>query len=276
MIEELLKFTKKSGILLKKQEQKTTLLGKKDNTVESVVTQADVAVSNLFEKFVKKTFSHLNYMIIDEEKMSKFGDKIFEYIKTTEYQFVIDPIDGTLQYANHHPFYGITIGVYHKARPLMGIIYLPRVQELVYCDERKAYYMHNAFARNQWKEEIKAGQITTSPIIFGHSWLWKQTKEFSIKKNVLIDYYSAVSQSLYTLTGQAKAYAMNLHLWDIAGAMPIAEKVGMKIFQYEGNVVYDHISDKFFDLNMWTRKPCILCNLRDLEEIRAIMAPKLK
>lgn len=276
MIEELLEFTKKAGSLLRKQEQKVKLLGNKDNTVESAVTQTDVAISDLFEKLVKKKFSHLNYIIIDEEKITKFGDKIFEYVEKSEYQFVIDPIDGTIQYANGHPLYGITIGVYHKSYPLMGIIYLPAIQELIYCDENKAYHIRKAFTRNQCKEEIKPQKTISSPIIFGHSWVWNLTRRFSIKKAVFIDYYSSVSQCFYTLTGQAKAYALHLHLWDIAGAIPIAKRVGMKIFQYDGNSTYDCISNKFFTSDMWTRKPCILCNPQDFAELKTLIEPKIK
>ena len=40
-------------------------------------------------------------------------------------------------------------------------------------------------------------------------------KGFSTKDAVFVDYYSAVAQSLYTLVGKAKAYCMNVKLWDI-------------------------------------------------------------
>lgn len=275
MIEELLVFTQKAGKIILKQRNNIKPLKHKDNTVESVVTQTDETISDLFEKFIKKQFSNLDYIIIDEEKISKYGKDIFKYVENSDYQFVIDPIDGTLQYANGHPLYGLSIGVFKKAQPLMGIIYLPEINELIYCDDRKAYYVQKAFTKKEQKNEIKKQNKSSSSIIFGHTWIWDLTDEFSIQNTVLIDYYSAVSQCLYTLVGKAKGYAMYLHLWDIAGAIPIAEKVGMKIFEYGSEKIYNKISPFYFTTEMWTKKPCILCHQEDYKNIHSIIKSKI-
>ena len=275
MIEELLAFTQKAGKIILKQRNNIKPLKHKDNTVESVVTQTDETISDLFEKFIKKQFSNLDYIIIDEEKISKYGKDVFKYVEKSDYQFVIDPIDGTIQYANGHSLYGLTIGVYKKGKPMLGIIYLPEINELIYCDEQKAYYVQKAFTKKEQKNEIKKQNKSSSSIIFGHTWIWDLTDEFSIQNTVLIDYYSAVSQCLYTLVGKAKGYAMYLHLWDVAGAIPIAEKVGMKIFEYGSEKTYNKISPLCFTTEMWTRKPCILCHQADYKNICSIIKSKI-
>ena len=276
MIDILLRFAHKAGKYLLTQKSIAKTLGQKDCTVESIVTEADVTVSNMFATFIKKNFSKLNYIIIDEEKISHLGHSVFDKIAQTDYQFVIDPIDGTVQFATGHALYGITIGVYKKGKPLIGLIYLPEIKELVYCDEKYAYSVQNAFTSKAIKTRLKKQNKSDSSIIFGHTWLWHITDAFSIKKALVVDYYSAVSQSLYTLTGRAKAYCMFLHLWDIAGALPIAQKIGMEIFEYDSNQPYDKISSSYFTKDMWTQKPCILCYQKDLADIRKIIQPRNK
>ena len=158
----------------------------KDDSVLSIVTQTDVMISDLFAQTIKKHFSHLNYMIIDEEKIGQYGDDIFKTINHTDYQFVIDPIDGTIQYAYGHPLYGITIGVYKKRKPLFGIIFMPILGELLYSDGKKAYFVQNPFKKNAVTTVIKKQKTSQSPIAFGNLANWKFNPNYS-NSNIFYD-----------------------------------------------------------------------------------------
>lgn len=274
MIDILLKFAKKAGQEIKKNTKNIEKICNKDDSLASIVTKTDIMISDLFTKTIEKNFSNLNYMIIDEEKISKYGNSVFDVVKKTEYQFVIDPIDGTIQYANQHPLYGISIGVYKNAKPYMGILYLPELSKLIYFDSKKAYKLHNAFKKNQIKYEILPQNSSQNPIIFAHNWAWEVTENFSFDKGLLFNYFSAVSQSYYTLTGQAKAYCLHLRLWDIAGTIPIAYYLGMKIFEYGSSKIYDEISDQYFTSDLHTQKHCVLCYPADYKNICEIVKPK--
>ena len=275
MINILLDFTQKVGHKLRLMQQNVENICNKDTSVESLVTKADVYVSDFFEKVIKKHFSHLNYMIIDEEKISRYGKDIFEKINNTEYQFVIDPIDGTLQYANNHPLYGISIGVYKNTKPLLGILYLPKLNEMAYFDGQKAYWVQNCFKKKEVKIELFPKEKSDSSIVFGHSWLWELTSEFSVQKAVFLDYYSAVSQSFYPLIGKGKAYCMSLKLWDIAGTIPLANYLGMKIYEYGTDKTYDRISPEFFNTDMKTKNKCVMCYPADYKELCGWLKPKM-
>lgn len=274
MIDVLLDFAQKAGAEMQKRQQNLQLQRNKDKTVCSVVTEADIFVSDLFAETIEKHFSALNYMIIDEEKIEQYGKDIFKKINESEYQFVIDPIDGTILYTNGLPLYGITIGVYKKGKPLIGLIYLPQTRELAYCD-KKAYYVTEAFTENQVITELKPQTHSQSPIIFGHAWKWRLKKGYNIEKALFLNFFSAVSQSIYTLVGKSKAYCMYMHLWDMAGVLPIAQYLGMKIFEYGTDRVYDCISAQYFDDEMMMKKHCILCYPQDYAEICDMVEPVL-
>ena len=68
--------------------------------------------SKAFKKFAKENFSDLNYVIIDEESIDDLEGDLFQQIANTEYQFILDPIDGTLNYSSGLPFYGILLSVF--------------------------------------------------------------------------------------------------------------------------------------------------------------------
>lgn len=273
MMEILLNFAHQAGNLMIDCKKKSKSLGNKDTFIGSIVTDTDILISNLFEKLIAENFSNLNYIIIDEEKITRYGDTIFDKINESEYQFVVDPIDGTIQFAHGHPLYGITIGVYHHAKPLIGLIYMPQIHELVYFDGKQCIYAENAFLPNETKTEIKPNVPSASPVIFGSPWVWHTTPEFPFDKLLFLTYYSAVSQSLYTLVGKAQAYFMKLHIWDIAGTFPIAEYLGFKIFEYGSNKIYDKISADYFTTGMSTKGYCIMCYPEDYHFLSSILMP---
>ena len=275
MIDVLLEFAKKAGAEMKKGRKHLRALGNKDQSVSSLVTTTDIAVSDLFARTIKKHFSHLKYMIIDEETISKYGDDVFKAVDDTEYQFAIDPVDGTVQYAYGHPLYGVSVGIYKNARPYMGLIYLPELNELIYCDAEKVYRVDNAFKRNEIRTEITAENRSYAPIVFMHPWLWNLTKDFSTKKALLFSYYSAVSSTFYTLTGQARACGLYCSLWDMAGAWPVAEKLGLFLREYANGKIYDGISPDLFKPNMMQQKHCLLCKPEDYEEVSSLIEPRL-
>lgn len=66
-----------------------------------VLTKTDIEIGNFLISKVKKTFP--NHNIIDEEA------GIID--NNSEYTWVIDPIDGTSNFANGVPAYGIMIGL---------------------------------------------------------------------------------------------------------------------------------------------------------------------
>ena len=274
MIDILLNFAKKAGQEIKKSQKNIQQICNKNASVASVVTTTDVLISDMFSKTIEKNFSHLNYMIVDEEKISQYGNKVFDSVKKTEYQFVIDPIDGTIQFANNHPLYGISIGVYKNAKPYMGIIYMPDLNQLIYSDGKKVFKLQNAFKKNQIKEEILPKEKSDISIIFAHYRAWEITEKFSFEENLIFNYFSAVAQSYYVLTGNAKTYCMHLRLWDIAGTMPIAYCLGMKIFEYGISKVYDKISAQYFTEELHTQKHCVLCYPADYQSICEIVKPK--
>ena len=274
MINILLDFVKNAGDYLIQQQKTIKPLLNKDSSVCSVVTQADLHVSDLFEKTLQENFSDLNYMIIDEEKITKYGDNIFDEINKSEYQFIIDPIDGTIQYANGHHLFGITVGVYKNTKPLMGIIYMPKLNELLYFDGHKAYRVENPFTKSEIKTELLPQTQSYSPIAFANQFIWNINNDLSVSNTAFFNYFSAVSQCFYTLIGKSRALCMKTRLWDIAGTIPLANYLGIKIFEYDSKKIYDSISPEYFNTDMGTKNPCIMCYPDNYDEIAKLVTPK--
>lgn len=58
------------------------------------------------------------------------GEENLDATTDSDYLWVLDPIDGTTNYAHHSPIYSVSIGLVHHGRPLVGVVYAPELNEL--------------------------------------------------------------------------------------------------------------------------------------------------
>lgn len=95
-----------------------------------VLTEADVKIGNYIIEQIKKDYP--DYNIIDEE-----AGVIDNH---SEYTWVVDPIDGTSNFANGVPTYGIMIGLLQNGKSIAGGIYFPFFNEIYFAEKGQGAY----------------------------------------------------------------------------------------------------------------------------------------
>ena len=79
---------------------------------DSLVTTADVETERAFRKCVEERFPDMGLL----------GEELGESNPSADLRWIIDPIDGTAEFARHLPLYGCIIGLHYKEQPLLGVI----------------------------------------------------------------------------------------------------------------------------------------------------------
>lgn len=194
---------------------------------KGIVTEVDLTVSQRFERFAAENFADLNYMIIDEESIAKLKKNVFERAAQTDYQLVIDPIDGTMNYAAGIPMYGISIGVLKHGKPWLGLLYAPAFDELVYTDGNSVYFECRGKVI-----ELPKNKETLSRVVVGHMWRLRLKPNHFDGTLILHDYFSAVIYFLYLALGRIRGAFAQANLWDVAGGMAICKVLGMGFYNY--------------------------------------------
>ncbi|MCF8142591.1 MAG: inositol monophosphatase [Deltaproteobacteria bacterium] len=87
-----------------------TLKGLRD-----LVTDADMAAESVIVELIQTRFP--DHAILSEEAG---GEAI-----GSGFTWVVDPLDGTTNYAHHHPLFAVSIGVLEGKKPLIGVIHDP-------------------------------------------------------------------------------------------------------------------------------------------------------
>ncbi len=108
---------------------------KEEKRDQSFVTEVDFKVEDLLREKVAALFPE--HGLVGEERSSLNPE--------AEFQWIIDPIDGTQNLVHGIPTYGIVVGCFYKSRPIAGIINHPAL--------KLEYY--GAYKRGAYRDGIK-------------------------------------------------------------------------------------------------------------------------
>src|ERR1035437_7340243 len=90
--------------------------------INNLVTEVDKLVETRIIEVIRSGFPL--HSIISEE--------VGELLKPSDYQWIIDPTDGTVNFAHGIPICCVSIGLLYNGELLMGAVYNPMMDELFF------------------------------------------------------------------------------------------------------------------------------------------------
>lgn len=105
-----------AGSLVLSMRQKTLSVVQKSDEVSNIVTDADKASEKLICRELHKKFPTHSIRGEEDQDNTQSGQ--------SDYEWIIDPIDGTLNFTNNRPF-SVSIGLSCKGEPVLGVLYFP-------------------------------------------------------------------------------------------------------------------------------------------------------
>ena len=170
------------------------------------VSNADIKAEKIIIEELNK--SKRNYSIICEEGGSKLGDDKNNF-------WIIDPIDGTINYLHGIPHFAISIALKTKNEIVSGCIFDPIKDEIFYAEKNIGAFFNNRRIRVSNKNKINECLFVTGG---------------KIKKKLDIQYRKSGSAALdmaYVAAGRYDGYFQNeLNLWDIAAGIILIKEAG--------------------------------------------------
>lgn len=124
MIERIIDISKEAGEIIREGFGKKLTLEYKSN-VSDFVTNIDNEAENKIINFIKKEYPTHN-IIAEESGEARNG---------SEYTWVVDPLDGTMNFAHGLPIFSVSIAVMKKNEIVFGVIY-DVMNNIVYSTEK--------------------------------------------------------------------------------------------------------------------------------------------
>lgn len=197
--------------------------------INNPVTEADHASEKAIFEVIKNDFP--DHFILSEEAG--------EIKMDSEYKWIIDPIDGTINFANGIPICCVSIGVEHKGKIIMGAVYNPLMNEFYFAEKGLGATLNNKKIAVSNKTEVVNSCLVTG---FPYTYLDTpngplQVFEKLIRKGVPVRRLGSAAIDLcWVAAGRFDGfYEHKLQAWDSAAGFLMVEEAGGKVTDYEGN-----------------------------------------
>jgi myo-inositol-1(or 4)-monophosphatase len=233
---------KKGGDLLLTYLGRTTSATIKES-ISSVVTEADLASEQAILEVLGNTPHPFN--VITEET---------GYIDNqSEYTWVVDPLDGTSNFAARVPWFGVIIALFKEETPILGGMYVPMDQNLYLTETGKGATLNGNPIRTTASKELAENLVAYS---FDFSDTPGKTEsEMEIlnklsKKVRNIRSTNSLVDFCYTADGRlAAALNQTTKIWDIAAPWLMIREAGGKVSDIMGNEIRFDLSKEAVNLN---------------------------
>ncbi len=196
--------------------------------VNNLVTQADFASDKAIRQVIKSAFPE--HGIVSEESDEKVSE--------SGYKWIIDPIDGTVNFANNIPICCVSIGLEYKDEMLMGAVYNPIMNEFFFAEKGKGATLNDTSISVSDKADVATSCLVTG---FPYTYLDQPNGPLEvfarlIKKGIPVRRLGSAAIDLcWVAAGRFDGfYEHQLHAWDSAAGYLIVEEAGGKVTNLKG------------------------------------------
>jgi len=197
--------------------------------INNLVTEADHAAEKAIIDIIRK--EHPGHFILSEETG--------EIIMDSEYKWIIDPIDGTVNFANGIPICCVSIGLEKSGKMIMGAVYNPLMNEFYYAQKGFGASLNDKkISVSDKTEVIKSCLVTGFPYTYLDAENGPlQVFERFIRKGVPVRRLGSAAIDLcWVAAGRFDGfYEHKLQAWDSAAGFLMVEEAGGRVTDFEGN-----------------------------------------
>lgn len=204
---------------------------------KGLVTEADVTSE---QAIVEILSAKTDYNIIAEESGKKN--------KESKWQWIVDPLDGTTNFARGIPPFAVSIALMKDGKALVGVTYLPITDECFFAERQCGAHMnHETIAVS------KTAFGKNSLIVVNHGYAERDQHMVAHVMDVLPTGVRKFGSACYgfcmVANGTADAVVCaGLEVWDMAAGIALIKEAGGKVTDWKGKP-WDGVSGQLIASN---------------------------
>lgn len=196
----------------------------------NIVTSSDVAVQNFLCQRLSEAMPGSGFLCEEKDV----------YDIEHEYTWIIDPIDGTANYSRGIDQCAICVGLKHADEIQMGVVYIPRTNELFHAERGKGAYLNGIRIHVSERPFANAVLCTALPVY--------HKEHASVCSEIIVEAFAncndirrfgaCAPELCYVAMGRCELYfEYILSPWDYAAASLIVTEAGGVISSINGDKV---------------------------------------
>ena len=218
----------RGGSVLTDYAQKGFEIHKKDHPI-NLVTEADLHAEKVVIQSITQAYP--DHQILSEEEG-------LQALQNSPFKWIIDPLDGTTNFAHGFPMYNVSIGLEYEGEVLIGVVYDPTRQELFLGQKGKGATLNNTPIHVSTTPKLGEALLVTGFAYDVHTVADNNLKEFcqfTLKARGIRRTGTAAIDLCYIACGRLDGFwELKLNPWDTAAGKLMVEEAGGKVTNYHG------------------------------------------
>ncbi len=197
--------------------------------INNLVTEADIASETAIIGVIREAFP--DHYILSEEAG--------EIVMDSSYKWIIDPIDGTVNFANGIPLCCVSIGLEKDGEVIMGAVYNPMFNEFFFAQKGFGSSLNDKKIQVSDKSEVASACLVTG---FPYSYLDinngpLEVFERFIRRGIPVRRLGSAAIDLcWVASGRFDGfYEHKLQAWDTAAGVLIVQEAGGTVTDFHGD-----------------------------------------
>lgn len=222
-----LKIAKKAGVISLRHYGKNLDIKFKGGAKHNLVTKVDHEIENfLVGEIIKKYPSHC---VLSEEG-GNCG------LKESDFKWIIDPIDGTTNYAHNYSFFAISIGLQVKGKLVAGVVHAPYIKETYYASKGGGAFLNGKRIHVSKVNKLDVSLLATGFTYHNRGMNLPNFEYFLYNTQGIRRCGAATLDLCHVAAGRLDGYwEMGLKPWDIAAGALIVSEAGGKVTAFNGS-----------------------------------------
>jgi myo-inositol-1(or 4)-monophosphatase len=196
-----------------------------------LVTEADLAAERLIIERIRSHYPRHSILAEEAGEVEMVGGQ------TSEYKWIIDPLDGTTNYAHGYPVFCVSIALEHEGRVVLGVVYDPLRDELFAAERGEGATLNGRRVRVSETADLNGALVCT-----GFPYDVRERSEFVRHFANFIMHAQSVRRDgaaaldlAYVACGRFDAFwEEGLRPWDVAAGVLLIEEAGGRVSHYDG------------------------------------------
>ncbi|MEM6412245.1 MAG: inositol monophosphatase family protein [Pseudomonadota bacterium] len=158
-------------------------------------------------------------------------------------RFIVDPLDGTLNFLHGQPHYAVSIALEREGQLLTGVIYDVSKNEIFWAETGRGAWLENRKLRVAARSKLSEAVVATGTPWIGkseaaHQKFWSELAALTPRVAGIRRYGSAALDLAWVAAGRFDAFwERGLQAWDIAAGIVLVREAGGYVEEIDGGDV---------------------------------------
>lgn len=164
--------------------------------------------------------------------------------KGADYEWMIDPLDGTTNFAHSLPIFSVSLGLAHFGEPLLGVVYDPSREEIFSAIKGEGAHLNGKPIRVSTTSNLNHSLLVTGfpyDARINPDNNVKEFVQFTMRSQAVRRLGSAALDLCYVASGRFDGFwEKRINLWDVAAGTIIAREAGGVVTEANGESPIPH------------------------------------